>query len=118
MIAKLTDNNIVIKTESLLVIKADTNDGDYIHNIVLIESAKQKKEIQELLERVVPILDAKGDHNWETGDLGDSAEKYVSEGKMTQADADYFCDLVPYAEYGIHSIEDIILFDVINKKEY
>ena len=51
MIAKLTDNNIVIKTESLLIIKADANDGDYMHNIVTITSKEQKKQIQELCVR-------------------------------------------------------------------
>lgn len=116
MIAKLTDNNIVVKTESLLIIQAATNDGDYIYNIATIESAKEKKQIQELLERVVPVLDAEGDHNWENGDCGDSAGKYVEEGKMTQADADHFSDLVPYA--GIHSIEGITIYEVMNKKEY
>ena len=118
MIAKLTDKNTIVEVEALLVIKADTNDADYVHNIVTIETAKKKKQIQELLERVVPVLDAEGDHNWENGDQGDSAEEYVLEGKLTEADADSFGDLVPYAEYGIHSIEDITLYDVINKKEY
>ncbi len=118
MRATLTSKDTIISTESLLIIKADTNDADYIHNIITIESAEKKKQIQELLKRIVPVLDAEGDHNWENGDQGDSAEEYVKEGKMTEADADYFGELVPYAEYGIHSIEDIILYDVINKEEY
>jgi len=118
MKATLINKETIIGTESLLIIKADTNDGDYIHNIVTIESARDKKEIQELLERVVPVLSAESDHNWENGDCGNSAEEYVAKGKMTQADAEHFGDLVPYGEYGIHSIEDITLYDVMNKKEY
>ncbi len=118
MKATLTNKDTIISTESLLIIQADTNDADYVYNIITIKSAEQKKEIQELLERIVPVLNAEKRHNWENGDQGDSAEKYVEEGKMTEADADHFGELVPHAEYGIHSIEDIILYDVINKKEY
>ncbi len=118
MKATLTSKDTIISTETLLVIKADTNDADYVYSITTIKSAEEKKQIQELLERIVPVLNAKKGHNWKNGDQGDSAEKYVEEGKMTEADADHFGELVPYAEYGIHSIEDIILYDVINKKEY
>lgn len=117
MKATLTSKDTIISTESLLIIMGDTNDGDYIHNIITINSREKRKKIEELLERIVPVLE--DEHGtWENGDQGNSAETYVEEGKMTQADADRFSELVPHGEYGIHSVEDITLYDVMNKKEY
>jgi hypothetical protein len=112
-------------------ITADYNDGDYISEMNEIS--------EETLELIRPVIEAiKGfnryevktnsgstwyhGNNFPTGecyrsDLGEISAKefYVDSGLVTQEQFDAFRRLVPSSEYGIHTIESIDLFHVIEK---
>jgi hypothetical protein len=85
-------------------IEADTNDGDYV--------AKLKRITEEEIVRFRPIIKeiVENDGKYETGDIGNSAEELY--GGFEYFD-DFRC-FVPYGEYGVHTIEQIKILEVIN----
>jgi hypothetical protein len=117
MKAKLVNKQILIPMKTLLISKADTNDADYITEIQEIKSDEQRKEIEKLLEKIIPIISKSG-HNWETGEMGDSASHFIETGQLTEDECEQFSMLLPDAEYGIHTVESIKILEVINEKIY
>ncbi len=108
-----------------IIIKADTNDADYVSS---------KHEIDEkTLEIIMPVIEAIEEfdedksikyqkYNWWNCDGRDSkpqymtpTERYVNSGKCSEEAMDYFCELIPYFEGGIHTIESIEILEVINE---
>jgi len=106
-----------------IIIKADTNDADYVTS---------KNEItDETLEIILPVIKAieaydndksikyqkynwwKLDYRYE--DKPTPKELYVDTGKCSQEAFDYFNELTPYFEHGIHTIESIELLEVVNE---
>ena len=99
-----------------LIIKADTNDADYItsKNEVSDEQLELLQPVFKVLqEKRIEFLKSKnwGDrHNWECGEIdnGRTPEKlYIETGLLTQEQVDMFEEYLPYDEYGLHTIEDI-----------
>lgn len=110
-----------------IIIKADTNDADYI-----IEKTEILDGDLELIQPVIEQLQLRKAklnedrnknwneyrHNWETGEMVSkkSPQKlYIETGLLTQAQVDLFSEYIPYAEYGIHTIESIEILEVINE---
>ncbi len=91
-----------------LVIEADTNDGDYVTSTNEI-TAEQVEELKPILAAVK----ANKGHNWATGDIGDSSKEY--EGILTEDQIEWFNDLVPHGEYGIHTIESVVYYPLPEK---
>lgn len=109
-----------------LIIKADTNDADYV---------TAKNEISdEDLEMISPVIQAIQEfdtdesikyqkYNWWSIDGGRDTkpqymspyERYVKSGKCSEEAMDYFMGYVPYFEGGIHTIESIELLEVVNE---
>lgn len=89
-----------------ILIKADYNDGDYVTS---------KHEItDEQIELIKPVIKVikDNDGNYPIGDMSDSsnnAELFYGhiEG------FDLFEELVPYGEYGIHTIESIEIITIV-----
>ena len=83
-----------------LIVVADTNDADYITRITRIDPNE--------LVRVAPIAKAIKncgyDYNWPTNEFGTMALELVYDGVLTKDDIKWFNTLVPYAEYGVHTI--------------
>lgn len=115
-----------------LVITADTNDADFVTEKHLITD--------EVLEKLKPTIDAvknfkpykvkslkngiewTHNHNFPTGeccreDLGEKTpiEYYVGGGLLTEDQFHYFEELVPYSEYGIHTIVSIEVLEVTDE---
>jgi len=80
-----------------IIIKADTNDGDYI--------TKKSKITDEQIELIKPIIkEIKKQHNeYRILDCGNTAEKFYG----SLPNFDFFDNLVPHGEYGVHTIESI-----------
>src|SRR4051812_47930893 len=90
-----------------LVIKADTNDGDYI--------TQASKLTRSELEALKPILEVIKAHHgrWETGDIGDTSELYKPE--LTSEQIEWFDNLVPFGEFGVHTIESAVVYPLPEK---
>lgn len=101
-----------------ILIKADTNDADYInskHDISDISS----EDIENIKSVVNAIKEYTNDKsikyqkwNWwmmesSKKDRPSPTELYVDSGKCTQKALDYFDDLCPSDEFGIHSIKSV-----------
>jgi len=105
--------------KKFIVIKADTNDADYIYGkepITDEEIEAIKPVIEQLKARKEKLLEdwAKNynewSHNWETGEhtfTRNPTEMYVNTGLLTQEQVDLFDRFVPYGEYGVHTIESV-----------
>lgn len=93
--------------KTLVIIKADTNDADYIHSI---RKNLTKKEIG-ILEKAAPIIKANGGE-WPNSEYADSTPLELYDGQLTEEEIDYINDICPYGEYGIHSIESITIYQV------
>jgi len=99
-----------------IIITADTNDGDYVKERTLVTDAKLKK-----LEPIIKaIKEYEGHHNWETQDMEDDATPdilYVRTKKLTKKQVEFFEEFIPNSEYGIHTIVDIELIEVVSEKK-
>jgi len=104
-----------------LIIKADTNDADYI--------TSQNEVTDEDLELIFPVIKAIEDYNndksikrqkynfWnvESNRNPDPYQLYVETGKCKQEEMDAFMEYCPTSEYGIHIIESIELLEVVKE---
>lgn len=102
-----------------IIIKADTNDADYI--------TKKTEITDEQIEQIKPVIAAlqvrrdklnedrhknwnRWSPNWETskyGRLVTPSEMYVKPGILTEEQVQIFDEFVPYGEYGVHTIETV-----------
>lgn len=110
--------------KKVITITADTNDGDYV--------TSNKEITDEELVLIEPVVEAiknfkpyevgrwKHTHNYPTGvvyrgDLGElSAEEYYTK-IVTPKEFETFDELVPYNEYGIHTIESIKVLEIVKE---
>lgn len=97
-----------------ILIKADTNDADYISNKTEIND-----EELELLRPIISVLKSQPkSYNWVSSVYGNEAppeEQYVQSGLLTEDQVDLFGDYVPYGEYGVHTIESIEIIQVLEQ---
>lgn len=99
--------------KKFIYITADMNDGDYISELTEIS--------EERFELIAPVIDAIINYPHEnnyitgyfcTGNLHDqTAEKLYGHLQGFE----YFDELRPSSEYGIHTIEEIRVLEVINE---
>ena len=97
--------------KKLMIIEADCNDADYVHTVQYVTD----KEIT-FIKGIIPKLiekDYGNGYKWENGDRGNSYEDYRD--ILTEEEIETFGDYVPYAEYGVHTINSIKIFDVTNE---
>ena len=112
-----------------LFIKADTNDADYISQLTLIT--------KEEYELIFPVINAIKEfesyeyvdedwmtythcNNYPTGEAvrEDLGEKHARELYGHLEGFDHFDEeFVPFGEFGIHTIEEIRILEVVNEKE-
>lgn len=107
-----------------IIIKADTNDADYItskneiteEQIILIKPVIEQLQIRKnKLEEDRLKNWNEWRHNWETseyGRLGTPTKMYVETGLLTQDQVDLFEEFTPYGEDGIHTIESVEILEV------
>ena len=95
-------------TKTILWIKADTNDADYITS----ERSVTDSDLEVIRKVCKVIKENSGPHDikWETGEIGNP---YDTWGKLlTELEIEIFDNYVPYGEYGIHTIEAVELHKV------
>jgi hypothetical protein len=106
-----------------IYIKADTNDADYI--------SEMKQITDEELEIIKPVIQAikeydkdksikKQKYNWwdiESSRHPAPEKLYIESGKVTQEQLDAFREYIPYGEHGVHTIEEITLYNVESEEE-
>ncbi len=94
----------------ILVIKADTNDADYItseHNV----SNWPTEAFVSLTKIANAIKDCSNHFNWPYGEY-DGNPRAIYGGILTDDEIDFFNDLVPYGEWGIHTIKSIRILTI------
>ena len=114
-------------SKKFVLIIADTNDADYITS----KNSITDEEI-EFMKPIIAALNVRRDkaneapkeqldkwienhnkysHNWETSDYGPwqgtPKQMYIDTGILTQEQVDFFNELVPYGEDGIHTVKSI-----------
>jgi len=88
-----------------LIIKADTNDGDYITEKHAIDTSEELEDIKRIVE---VIRNCKKRHNWPNGECASEGElEALYDGLLTPYDIDFFSEYVPNGEYGIHTIVSV-----------
>lgn len=96
-----------------LIIKADTNDADYVQEKNLVSDSQLKK-----LEPIIKAIKAcKEHHNWPNHDGSDKTIEETYEGILTEEQIEFMQEFVPSGgDYGVHSIESIELLEVSKEK--
>lgn len=93
-----------------LVIVADENDADYVTEI----STVTMDDINRL-DNIIQKL--KDDPAWYTGDRSADEDFDEAYHGLSKEDFNFFDRLVPYSEYGIHTIESINYYPLPEKVE-
>ena len=107
-----------------ITVKADTNDADYIVNTQpLIEA--HLPTIRKVIE-AIKDFDSKhqrgtGQYNWYAREHGYGRRRpgprEVYEDILTEEEIELFEEYIPHGEDGIHTIESVEIYEVINKEK-
>lgn len=98
-------------TKKLLIVVADTNDGDYITCISPITDEKL-----ESFSKLINAIKQNGSYNWSTSEYSDEPrpkEMYSEFGGVV----DDFGFYVPHGEYGVHTIDSIRVVECVSDLE-
>lgn len=100
---------------TVLIIKVDSNDADYLTEETNLEEFDNKDEVLGLINKVGKAI-AERDRrwNWPTGDqvCGDMSVNNMYKGKLSDREIQIFSDFLPCAEYGIHTIVSIRIVEI------
>lgn len=103
----------------LLVIKADTNDADYVYTVE--EKTEKQLDIERLRRIAKAISTCKANYNWCVGETFneefDVAPEELYKDVLSPEDIEWFDELRPHGEYGIHTIEYINVYEISSRKE-
>ncbi len=100
---------------TMIIIKADTNDADYVHAIIEDEWHLKPENLNRFKKIAQVVKDNKveskygGHHNWDNGEYAREGDEPATmyEGLLTKDDRDFFEEYIPYGDYGIHTIVSI-----------
>lgn len=105
-----------------ITVKADTNDADYITNTQILD----EEDLPTILKviKAIKAFDARtrrgsGEYNWYNSYHGCSrpGPRDVYEDILTEEEIELFENYIPYGEDGIHTIESVEIYEVINKEK-
>jgi len=101
-----------------ILVKADTNDGDYITKVTDWTEKNYTTTYAKLIRICKAIKDCKIGHNWQRGDCANDNQipEIIYKDILSEEDIDFMDDLSPYGEYGIHTIESVKIL-TIEKEE-
>lgn len=118
-----------MENKKYIIVKADTNDADYITNKSLIndENLKIVTDIINKVERqTIRYWDVNSKDwkeikaktiSWETGEM-QSEPLTVQHPELTEEEIEFMDEnYIPNGEYGIHTIESIEILEVANEYE-
>lgn len=92
-----------------IIIKADTNDGDYVTEKTLISDEEVEK-----VKYILSKMDTTHKIRWETLDQANS-KVWEQHPELTEEEAEFLYEFVPSGEYGVHTIESIEIIEVVNE---
>lgn len=94
--------------KQLLIIVADTNDADYVTSQHYLHPSDIKRA-----KGIVAKLHKNG-YNWVTHEYSsEELPETMYKGILHKSDIEWFGDLVPQGENGVHSITSIKILDVV-----
>lgn len=98
-----------------LVIKADTNDADYIEEWNKLEGwVLENINVVKKVWNTIKEHGNKFNYNWPDSEYGSgSIYQYVGLNDVTEDDIEVFSELCPYGEFGIHSIKSVKIVEVV-----
>jgi hypothetical protein len=103
--------------KTIVIIQADYNDGDILHQI---KENTSEKEIK-LFRKVAKVIKEmnREHHNWGIGYCleKDNDPRILYKGKLTKKEIEDMEDILPYGEYGIHTIYSIRILEVEKDEE-
>lgn len=95
----------------LLEVAGDANDGDYVRKLTELQ------EVQlPLLHKLVAALKAESG-NWPSSEYADGWVEDIYAKYFTEDELDKVQDWIPYGEYGIHTVENITVYEFVGKTE-
>lgn len=93
-----------------IVVKADTNDADYVTETSKISLL----EIEEIVKPALEIIKANGcSVPWNEHNRKKIPESFKEEEELM----DVFREMCPFGEYGIHTIESVVYYPLPKKVE-
>lgn len=102
-----------------ITVIADTNDADYINSTQELN----EEDLPTILKVVAAIkaFDAVtvrgcGRYNWPDSHYRKSSPRAVYEDVLTEEEIELFQEYVPCGEDGVHTIESVTIYEIINKE--
>ena len=101
-----------------IIIKADTNDGDYVTEVSLITD-EQIEKIRPVIEAIKSFVPSKEHgHNWPTGEMAyyEGTPEIIYQDKLGRHLINLFNDFVPEGDPnypGIYTIESVKIVELI-----
>lgn len=92
-----------------ILVRADTNDADYIEELNSISDAHESR----LIDILSKIKKDDGEISWRTGDMA-SEDLMEQHPELTEGEIDLLDQYTPHGEYGVHTIDSIEIYEVIN----
>jgi len=89
-----------------LYINADTNDGDYIND----ETTVNNEDIHILISALRKLREYTLSHHWHDNWANDFNNFEPRKEYLNDEEYEVLNEFVPYGEYGVHTIEDAILY--------
>lgn len=105
--------------KQLLIITGDTNDADYVTEIIEVEKADYgDTSLMDVVRKVAKVLEETDNrHNWNLSEYGNGDPKFDYADQLTEEEVEIFNENCPYGEYGIHSITSIRLLTVTEDEQ-
>jgi hypothetical protein len=103
----------------VLLIKADTNDADYVisENIIKDDELEKILHIIDVVKTKTASMTGWSRHNWPWGEYSDNTPSELYEGLLTEDEIEMFQEYLPYGEFGIHTIISIKLLHVEREED-
>lgn len=91
-----------------LTIVADENDADYVNESHSV-SGEELERVNRIVAEIMQLSPTKDRFKWGKGELNNHRnDPYILYGDiLTEEDIDWFDDLVPYGDDGVHTVDGI-----------
>jgi hypothetical protein len=96
-----------------LTIVADTNDADYVREVSVVT----QEQVDRFMPLIKAIINKPRSHNWENGEYAHGPPPREVYKEFDQGLIDEFEEFLPYGEYGIHTINQILLRKIVVLKQ-
>lgn len=105
-----------MKKDYLLIITADENDADYVTEENSIDDTFNFERLEKVANA---IKESKQRHNWDENPGRDNkCPEELYKNILTEEEIDWFDELIPHNENGIHTIKSITSYEISSFKNY